>query len=341
TSVGIEGLVECKALASNLRRIQVKDIVNEIKDHLKTYSSAGIDISWLETQLLIKAGQKSFAPLSNLTVNEVRVKELRSDNGTEFRNHKLEEFYDEKGISQNFSSPCTPEQNGVAERRNRTQIEATRTMLNSAKLLKQFWGEAINTACYTQNRSIIVKRHGKTTYDVFRGRFLDISYSYVFGCPVHIHNLRDHLGKFDEKADDGFFLGYSLMAKAFRDDEVISQSSTKGDAINFNEKISFSNDEFLKPRNKVTQCLGNIEYFPYYIHAYENTTPSDSPILQDSVSSKEPHEFNVVDDHPDPNELDQPELVMFNPLQSFHPQLKAPFNLLFLKTDSQEKSTLN
>ncbi|GJT22174.1 retrovirus-related pol polyprotein from transposon TNT 1-94 [Tanacetum coccineum] len=82
-------------------------------------------------------------------LNEVRVKELRSDNGTEFINHKLEEFCDEKGISQNFSSPCTPEQNGVAERRNITFIEAARTMLNSANILKQFLGEAVNTACYT------------------------------------------------------------------------------------------------------------------------------------------------------------------------------------------------
>ncbi|GKB78175.1 retrovirus-related pol polyprotein from transposon TNT 1-94 [Tanacetum coccineum] len=163
-----------------------------------------MDISWYVEGILCGSKESQ------------RVKELRSDNGTEFRNHKLEEFCDEKGISQNFSSPCTPEQNGVAERRNRTQIEATRTMLNSTKLLKQFWEEAINTASYTQNRSIIVKRHGKTTYDVFRGRFPYISYSHVFGCHVHIHNLRDHLGKFDEKADDGFFLGYSLMAKAFR-----------------------------------------------------------------------------------------------------------------------------
>ncbi|GJZ55840.1 retrovirus-related pol polyprotein from transposon TNT 1-94, partial [Tanacetum coccineum] len=149
-------------------------------------------------------------------LNEVRVKELRSDNKTEFRNHKLEELCDEKGISQNFSSPCTREQNGVARRRNRTLIKAARTMLNSAKLPKQFWGEAVNTACYTQNRSIIVKRHGKTAYDVFRGRSPNISYFYMFGCHVHIHNYRDHLGKFDENADDGFFLGYSLVAKAFR-----------------------------------------------------------------------------------------------------------------------------
>ncbi|GKA89836.1 retrovirus-related pol polyprotein from transposon TNT 1-94 [Tanacetum coccineum] len=143
-------------------------------------------------------------------------KGARSDNGTEFRNHKLEEFCDEKGISQNFSSPCTPEQNGVFERRNRTLIEAARTMLNSAKLPKQFWGEAVNTTCYTQNRSIIVKRHGKTSYDVFRGISPDISYFHMFGCPIYIHNHMDHLGKFDEKADDRLFLGYSPVAKAFR-----------------------------------------------------------------------------------------------------------------------------
>nr|GEY52106.1 retrovirus-related Pol polyprotein from transposon TNT 1-94 [Tanacetum cinerariifolium] len=149
-------------------------------------------------------------------LNKVRVNELRSDNGTEFGNHKLEEFYDEKGISQNFSSLCTLEQNGVAKRRNRILIEAAKTMLNSVKLPKQFWGEAVNTACCTQNRFIIVKRHGKTSYDVFKERSPNISYFHVFGCHVHIYNHIDHLEKFDEKADDGFFLGYSLVAKAFR-----------------------------------------------------------------------------------------------------------------------------
>nr|GEX86637.1 reverse transcriptase [Tanacetum cinerariifolium] len=75
-------------------------------------------------------------------VNDLKVKELRSDNGIEFKNHKLEEFYDEKGISQNLSSHCTPEQNSVAERRNKTLIEAARTMLNK--------GDAIN---FNENRS--------------------------------------------------------------------------------------------------------------------------------------------------------------------------------------------
>ncbi|GJZ88614.1 retrovirus-related pol polyprotein from transposon TNT 1-94, partial [Tanacetum coccineum] len=246
----------------------------------------------------------SFNKESNMeNLNEVRVKELRSDNGTEFRNHKLEEFYDEKGISQNFSSPYTPEQNSVAERRNITLFEAARTMLNSAKLPKQFWGEAVNTACYTQNRSIIVKRHGKTSYDVFRGRSPDISYFHVFGCPIHIHNHKDHLGKFDENADDGIFLGYSLVAKAFRvfnirrqemeetvhvtfseDDEAISQSSTEGDAINFNENRSFPDDEFLEPRSEV------------------------------SIIFEDPSVFTEADNHPALNEPNQTESTdLFEP----------------------------
>ncbi|GJS55658.1 retrovirus-related pol polyprotein from transposon TNT 1-94 [Tanacetum coccineum] len=245
-------------------------------------------------------------------MNEVRIKELRSDNGTEFKNHKLEEFYDEKGISQNFSSPCTLEQYGVAEKRNKTLIEAARTVLN-------------------------MKRHGKTVYDVFRGRSPDINYFHVFGCPVHIHNHRDHLGKFDEKADDGFFLGYSSVAKDFRvfnirrqemeeayhvtfseDNEAISQSSTEGDETNFNENRSFD-DEFLVQRNKVSQCSSNNDYFPY-VPAYDplstnninipknNITPNDSFTLQDSVSPEEPPELTIANDNLAPNKPDHFEL---------------------------------
>ncbi|GJX02545.1 retrovirus-related pol polyprotein from transposon TNT 1-94 [Tanacetum coccineum] len=195
-----------------------------------------------------------------VNLNEVKVKELRSDNGIEFKNYKLEEFYDEKGISQNFSSPCTPEQNGVVERRNITLIEAARTM-----------------------------------------------------CPVHTHNHRDHLGNFDEKANDGFFLGYSPVAKAFRvfnirrqemeetyhvtfseDDEAISQISTEGNAINLNEIRSFPDDEFQEPRRKTTQEASNNKHLPYVL-AYDplssnnisipkNLTSVDSHHAQDFVS---------------------------------------------------------
>ncbi|GJU70854.1 retrovirus-related pol polyprotein from transposon TNT 1-94 [Tanacetum coccineum] len=146
--------------------------------------------------------------------NDVKVKQIRTDNGTEFRNHKLESFCDEKGISQNFSSPYTPEQNGVAERKNRTLIEAARTMLNGSVLSKHFWTDAVRIACYTQNRSIIVKRHDKTSYEIFRERIPDISYFHVFGC-LCLFITKEFL-QFDAKADDGYFLGYSSVSKAFR-----------------------------------------------------------------------------------------------------------------------------
>ncbi|GJR20551.1 retrovirus-related pol polyprotein from transposon TNT 1-94 [Tanacetum coccineum] len=80
-------------------------------------------------------------------LNEVNVKELRSDNGTEFRNHKVEDFYDEKRISQHFSSPCTPKQNDVAERRTETLIEAVTTMLNEEDLLKSATSMYLDALC--------------------------------------------------------------------------------------------------------------------------------------------------------------------------------------------------
>ncbi|GKE86137.1 retrovirus-related pol polyprotein from transposon TNT 1-94, partial [Tanacetum coccineum] len=125
--------------------------------------------------------------------NDVKVKQNRTDNGTEFRNHKLEIFCYENGICHNFSSPYTPKQNGVAERKNRTLIEAAKTMLNGPVPSKNFWTEAVRIACYTQNRSIIVKRHDKTPYEIFRERIPDIRYFHVFRCRVFIHNHKDHL----------------------------------------------------------------------------------------------------------------------------------------------------
>jgi IS30 family transposase len=81
--------------------------------------------------------------------NDIRVKQIRIDNGTEFKSNDLESFCDEKGISQNLSYPYTLEQNGVAERKNRTVIEAARTTLNGSALSKHFWTEAVKTTCYT------------------------------------------------------------------------------------------------------------------------------------------------------------------------------------------------
>ncbi|GKA73705.1 putative ribonuclease H-like domain-containing protein [Tanacetum coccineum] len=120
---------------------------------------------------------------------DLKVKVIRCDNGTEFKNRVMNQLCEIKGIKREFGVARTPQQNGVAERKNRTLIEAARTMLADSKLPTTFWAEAVNTACYVQNRVLV---------------------------PVTILNTIDHLGKFNGKADEVFFIGYSTNSKAFR-----------------------------------------------------------------------------------------------------------------------------
>ncbi|GKD42412.1 putative ribonuclease H-like domain-containing protein, partial [Tanacetum coccineum] len=128
----------------------------------------------------------------------------------------MDEFCTKKGIKREFSNARTPQQNGVAERRNRTLIEAARTMIADAKLPVTFWAEAVSTACYVQNRVLVNKSQNKTPYELFNGRSPAIRFLKLFGCHVMILNTLDHLGKFDAKGDEGYFVGYSLSSKAFR-----------------------------------------------------------------------------------------------------------------------------
>ncbi|GJY48955.1 putative ribonuclease H-like domain-containing protein [Tanacetum coccineum] len=103
-----------------------------------------------------------------------------------------------------------------AERKNRTLVEAARTMLADSKLPIIFWAEAVSTACYVQNRVLVIKPHNKTPYELFLGKKHALSFMRPFRHPVTILNTIDHLGKFDGKADEGFFVGYSTNSKAYR-----------------------------------------------------------------------------------------------------------------------------
>nr|GEW07735.1 hypothetical protein [Tanacetum cinerariifolium] len=120
-----------------------------------------------------------------------KVKIIRFNNRTEFKNHDLNQFCGMKGIKKEFSVAKTPQQNGVAERKNKTLIEAARNMLADLLLPIPFWAEAVNIACYVQNRVLVTKPHNKTSYELL-------------------------LGKFNGKADEGFLVGYSVNSKAFR-----------------------------------------------------------------------------------------------------------------------------
>ncbi|GKC81489.1 putative ribonuclease H-like domain-containing protein [Tanacetum coccineum] len=102
------------------------------------------------------------------------------------------------------------------ERKNKTLIEAARTMLADSLLPIVFWAEAVNTACYVLNRVLVTKPHNKTPYELIIGKPLSISFMRPFGCPVTILNTLDPLGKFDRKAEEGFLVRYSVNSKTFR-----------------------------------------------------------------------------------------------------------------------------
>ncbi|GJW58663.1 retrovirus-related pol polyprotein from transposon TNT 1-94 [Tanacetum coccineum] len=222
-----------------------------------------------------------FGPVSPMSINHEKYTLFIVDeySRTKFRNHELESFCDEKGISQNFSSPYTPEQNGVAERRNKTLIEATRTMLNGSVLSKHFWTDAVRIACYTQNISIIVKRHDKTSYEIFMERIPDISYFHVFRCPVFIHNHKDHLGIFDAKADDGYFLGYSSVSKAFRVYNTRRQQIYETYHVTFDESM-----EAIRFTNTLVDEIGIDDSSRYPPDEFQKDVPSRQYQVDSDVS---------------------------------------------------------
>ncbi|GJV61226.1 retrovirus-related pol polyprotein from transposon TNT 1-94 [Tanacetum coccineum] len=114
------------------------------------------------------------------------VRYIRTDNGTEFVNQVMSEYYEGVGVFHQKSVPRTPQQNGVVERRNRTLVEAARTMMIFSKALMFLWAEAVATACYTQNRSLIHTRHNKTPYELVHDKKHDLTFLRVFGA---LHDL--------------------------------------------------------------------------------------------------------------------------------------------------------
>nr|GEV95203.1 hypothetical protein [Tanacetum cinerariifolium] len=125
---------------------------------------------------------------------------IRTDNDTEFKNQVLKEYFDSVGISHQMSSVRTPQQNGVVERRNRTLVEAARTMLIFSCAPLFLWAEAIVTAYFNQNCSIIHRRFNKTPYELINSRKPDISFLHVFGALCYPKNDREDIGKLGAKA---------------------------------------------------------------------------------------------------------------------------------------------
>jgi hypothetical protein len=158
---------------------------------------------------------KSFKTLVE-NEKETKIKCLRSDNGGEFTSKEFDLFCETHGIKRQFSAARTPQQNGIAERRNRTVQEAARTMLNEAKLSDGYWREVVSTTIYILNRGQLRINSNKTPYELWFGRAPSVKYFKVFGSKCYIKRLDENLKKFDARSDEGIFLGYASTKKAYR-----------------------------------------------------------------------------------------------------------------------------
>ncbi|GJZ03565.1 retrovirus-related pol polyprotein from transposon TNT 1-94 [Tanacetum coccineum] len=141
---------------------------------------------------------------------------IRTDNGTEFVNKDLTAYYERVGIFHQKTILRTPQQNGVVERRNRTLVEAAKTMLIFSKALMFLWAEAVATACYTQNRSLIHTLLNKFPYELMHDKKPDLTFFGVFGALYYPTNDSKDLGKLQPTADIGIFVGYAPSRKGYR-----------------------------------------------------------------------------------------------------------------------------
>nr|GEY76393.1 putative ribonuclease H-like domain-containing protein [Tanacetum cinerariifolium] len=202
---------------------------------------------------------------------------IRTDNDIEFKNQVLKEYFDSVGISHQVSSVRTPQQNGVVERRNQTLVEAARTMLIFFHAPLFLWAEAIATACFTQNRSIIHRRFNKTAYELINGRKLDISFLHVFGALCYPKNNRKDIGKLGAKGDIGFFIGYSADSCAYRVYNQRTKKIMETMNVSFDELSAMAFEQSsLKPRlQRITSgqiCLGlDLTYAPSTITTQQLT----------------------------------------------------------------------
>nr|GEU57460.1 hypothetical protein [Tanacetum cinerariifolium] len=172
---------------------------------------------------------------------------------TEFLDQTLHAYFASEGIIHQTSVARTPEQNGVVERRNRTLVEAARTMLSTAKVPLFFWVEAIATTCFTQNRSLVIPHHEKTPYHIINERKPLVKFFHIFGSLCYIVRDDENLDKMKEKGDACIFVGYSTQSRAYRVFNKRTRVIVEIIHVNFDELPQMASDHVsfdLEP-----QCL--------------------------------------------------------------------------------------
>lgn len=200
----------------------------------------------METKDLAAACIKNYVELTK-TQQCRKPRIIRSDRGKEYVNKNLQDYLRAEGIETQLTAPYSPEQNGVAERKNRSLLEMSRCMLIDAGLDNKYWGEAVATANYLQNR-LPTRTTAKTPYELWFSQIPDLTRIKQFGCEAYVHIPKEKRRKLDEKAKKLIFTGYSEESKAYR---LLDKSTNKiiisRDVVFLDEKASNPKSEGVIP----------------------------------------------------------------------------------------------
>nr|GEZ72762.1 hypothetical protein [Tanacetum cinerariifolium] len=250
---------------------------------------------------------------------------VRTDKGTKFLNKTLNAFFKEEEIEHQTSTARTPEQNDVVKRRNRTLVKAARTMLSALKLLLFFWAEAIATACYTQNRSIIIPTHDKTAYHIINDRKPSIKQLHIFGCICYLTRDSKNLDKMKEKGDLCILVGYSTQSKGYRVYNKRTRLIVESIHIRFDEikemsETSVANDTsgLVPQRQKVSDYDNSDTFGPLYDELFNagsnpqdtqpimNIQPTSAPSTHTYVHAEENNDNQAEEEHLPEDEFTNP-----------------------------------
>jgi hypothetical protein len=145
-----------------------------------------------------------------------KLKALRTDRGGEFVSNMFSVFCNDGGIKHYTTTPYSPQQNGVVERRNQTVVEMARCLLKAMQVPPQFWGEAVNTAVYLLNRAPTKSLDSKTPFEAWHGRKPRVSHLKTFGCTASVKTVGPHLNKLVDRSKKMIFIGYESGTKGYR-----------------------------------------------------------------------------------------------------------------------------
>nr|GEY70402.1 hypothetical protein [Tanacetum cinerariifolium] len=205
---------------------------------------------------------------------QAQVRVVRTNKGMEFLNQTIHAYFAAEGILHQTSVARTPEQNGVVERQNCTLVEAARTMLSAAKVPLFFWAEAIATACFTQNCSLVIPRHKKTPYHIINDRKPSVKFFHILGSLCYIVRYGENLDKIKEKGDECIFVGYSTQSRAYRVFNKITRVIMESIHVNFNELPHMASDQLSSdPASDVVSKSSAVSAADAPYHHQNYTTP--------------------------------------------------------------------